>query len=464
MGNRAILAVGLELAHADVVHASFISNASLLDADVVLFRPDITHLTRSSATYRGKPRLDEDDSAAMIQACAHWQREIAQALKAGKTIVAFMCAWEEIYVDTGERRYSGTGKNRATTTVVKEFDNYKSIPLDISPTKASGQSMKLSPQCPDDIAAFWHEFKDEFEYHVVFAAPMNSPVLTRTGDRPVSAICVDDGSGGTLLLLPDIDFRSEEFTELRAKEEVWTDAAVQFAARMVSAVVSLDDARKSDGASTVEPEWALTSTYELHKEAVLREQLRTADVELEATRKKRDQIQLDLKAAGKLRRLLFEKGRPLENAILEALRGIGFNAEPFRNATSEFDVVFESAEGRLIGEVEGKDNKSINIDKLRQLSMNVHEDLQRDEVQAPAKPVLFGNGFRLVPIAERGEPFTKKCVEAATSSSTALVCTADLFVAARHLANGFDPDFAQRCRQAILSSVGRVVFPVPPIK
>jgi hypothetical protein len=57
-------------------------------------------------------------------------------------------------------------------------------------------------------------------------------------------------------------------------------------------------------------------------------------------------------------------------------------------------VVFESEEGRLIGEAEGKDNKAINVDKLRQLSMNIHEDIQREEVTTPAKGVLFGNGYR----------------------------------------------------------------------
>ncbi len=92
---------------------------------------------------------------------------------------------------------------------------------------------------------------------------------------------------------------------------------------------------------------------------------------------------------------MFEKGKLLENVIIEALRLLGFKAVPYKDSTSEFDVVFESDQGRLIGEAEGKDTKAVNIDKLRQLAMNVHEDLQREDVSSPAKPVLFGNGFRL---------------------------------------------------------------------
>jgi len=58
-------------------------------------------------------------------------------------------------------------------------------------------------------------------------------------------------------------------------------------------------------------------------------------------------------------------------------------------------------------------------DKLRQLLMTIHEDLQRESITAPAKPVLFGNGFRLHPLSERADPFTGKCYSAATTSSIA---------------------------------------------
>lgn len=143
---------------------------------------------------------------------------------------------------------------------------------------------------------------------------------------------------------------------------------------------------------------------------------------------------------------------------------MGFDAKGFENSESEFDVVFESAEGRLIGEAEGKDSKAINIEKLRQLSMNIHEDLQRESVSKPAKPVLFGNGFRLQPLSERGDPFTEKCLSAANSSNTALVSTPDLFPIVQFLLNKFDAEFAKLCRQTLVSSIGRVVFPSIPVE
>lgn len=94
--------------------------------------------------------------------------------------------------------------------------------------------------------------------------------------------------------------------------------------------------------------------------------------------------------------------------------------------------------------------------------MNVHEDLQRDGVTTLAKPVLFGNGYRLADLHERHSPFTEKCILAANSNSTALVFTPDLFAPAKYLSENADEDFAKGCREAILATTGRVLFPDPP--
>jgi len=110
-----------------------------------------------------------------------------------------------------------------------------------------------------------------------------------------------------------------------------------------------------------------------------------------------------------------------------------------------------------------KDNKAVNIEKLRQLEMNIHEDLEREEIDQPAKAVLFGNAYRLDPPNDRAATFTDKCISAAERSSTALICTPDLFLVARHLSNKKkDARFATRCRKAIFKSVGVVVFPEIP--
>jgi hypothetical protein len=465
MTTRKILTVGLELASPDTQYASFQSKMSLLDWDIVLFKPLIEDFISSySEYYQGKPSLNDSASFQLKECCEHWRREIKQAIETGKTVIMFLPTLREVYIDTGQRSYSGTGRNQRITRHVAPYNNYQAIPANLSPITATGTSMKLSPSGSESLVTYWSEFESVSQYHVILTeANVPACLVTRAGDKPVGALYRSKGSSGSLLLLPDIDFYADHFIKEKGDKQNWTPAASQFAGRMVAAIVALDKALRSSAEFTPEPAWATNARYTLGPESKFRVQLLEAERQVEIAQKHKEQVAEELKSAGAFRGLLFEKGNPLEGAIIDALRLLGFQAAPYKDSSSEFDVVFESDEGRLIGEAEGKDSKAVNIDKLRQLAMNIHEDLQREEVSSPAKPVLFGNAFRLQPIDERPDPFTEKCHAAAAASSTALVFTPDLFWLVQYLSDHADNDYARSCRQALLSATGRVTFPPPPV-
>ena len=171
----------------------------------------------------------------------------------------------------------------------------------------------------------------------------------------------------------------------------------------------------------------------------------------------------ELEVAGELRQLLFENGSFLEKAIIQALELLGFQANSYHDSTSQFDVLFSCPEGRFLGEAEGKDSKPINIDKFRQLQSNLLEELEKAvEGSVMAKGVLFGNAFRLLPLAERGDYFTQKCLTAAQQTHVALVKTTDLFKVVKYLSEYKDSGYASDCRKAIFNSNGLVQFPIPP--
>lgn len=464
MTARKILTVGLELASSDTSYAKFRSKTSLLDWDIFLFRPEISEFLHNYyETYQGKPCFNDTASFEAKDCCEHWRREIRQALETGKTAIVFLPSLYEAYVDTGGRSYSGTGRNQKTTRHVALLTNYDTLPVALGPVAANGSSMKLAARGAEVLATYWAEFEERSGYKVVLGAPdVPACVHTRAGDRPVGAMYRSKSSSGTLLLLPDLDFSPPEFTKQKGNTEVWTPAATRFAGTFLSAVVALDKALRSSSEVTPEPSWAGAMQYTLAPESALRIKLLQAERRVEQAQRRKEQFVEEISVAAMPRSLLYEKGKPLEAAIIAALKTLGFQAEPFKESDSEFDVIFTCAEGRLIGEAEGKDTKAINIDKLRQLSMNIHEDLQREDVTSPAKPVLFGNGFRLQEPTGRPHPFTEKCHSAASSSSTALVATADLFPLVQYLLAHPDPGYAFDCRAALLSTVGRVTFPSPP--
>ena len=95
--------------------------------------------------------------------------------------------------------------------------------------------------------------------------------------------------------------------------------------------------------------------------------------------------------------------------------------------------------------------------------MNILEDFDRENVSEMAKGVLFGNAHRLLPLHERKEWFTAKCIAAAKRNGIALVRVPDLFFIVRYLSTNNDPEFAVECRKAILVTHGEIVeFPKVP--
>jgi hypothetical protein len=463
--SKTILTIGLSLANSEAAYVDFQSKISLLDWDIILFKPQIGEFYRYADVFQGKPSLTDSASFQLKECSEHWRRELKQAFDAGKTIIVFLPALQQAYIDSGRRSYSGTGRNQKTTRHVDLYDNYRCLPMSLSPVPTNGSSIKLVDRGAEVLAHYWGEFGNVSSYQVLLTHEgVPASLKTRTGDQTVGALYRNKRSPGAIFLLPDIDFELQQpLVEAHDdKYEGWTTQAQQFASRMVSSIVQLDKALKSDREATPEPLWASTNNFTLESEVGLRSQLLDAELQIDTAQRLKDEIAVALQAAGALRGLLYEKGKPLEIAIIDALRILGFSAAQFKQSDSEFDVVFESSEGRLIGEAEGKDTKAVNVDKLRQLSMNIHEDLQREEIIAPAKPVLFGNGFRLKPLEERGDPFTEKCHSAAGAASTALVFTPDLFSPIQYLVRTANSEYAAKCRQTILSSTGRVVFPSPP--
>ncbi|MCT9825237.1 hypothetical protein ACM9HO_03350 [Pseudomonas sp. KHB2.9] len=466
MANKKILTIGFSLADDQIESCDFDSDISLLDWDIILFKPEIhDYLIRHESTFEGRPCLSDDQSFKLKAQSEHWRREIKAAIEHGKLVLVFLTELTPLSIATGKREYSGTGKNQKVTRIVTGYDNYQSIPLGLKPITSKGKEIKASEKNFECISSYWHEFSSLSSYKVIIEGEQAPCLLTKHGDKTVGTIYRSKNSNGALLCLPDIDFYPESFfvgEEDEANEGDWTIEAIQFSSRMIKSIISIEKSLRSAAELTPEPDWARDIKYKLDQEQIASQKLLKIERNLELIQAEKEAVIDEVKDLGRLRNLLYEKGKPLEFAILDALKIIGFEVSQFDNGESEFDAVFESKEGRLIGEAEGKDNKAINIEKLRQLAMNIHEDLEREEVSKPAKPVLFGNPYRLQPVNERPEPFTTKCISAATTSSTALVFTPDLFLIAKHLKDKRDARFAANCRKAILTSVGKVNFPALP--
>lgn len=470
--SKKILCVGFDLASDVVSQCDFSEKMSLLDWDVILFRPDIDSYVAYSASYRGhnyhngKIALSDKYSFRLKEACEHWRREITDAVKNGKTVIVHLNKPVEVFVGTGTQETSGTGRNQKVTRHVVPFSSYESFPCPSDWTITHGSEMMIVSQFKDAFASYWDSFETQSTYEVVFGDSGSSTcIVTKHGSKPVGICFYNQKDDGSLILLPDMDFSRDEFYEVDEDDEdevIYSAEAFRFGSCYITEVLGLIKALRHSSAHTPEPEWARQDYFLLQRETVLTQELLIAEAKVEKANQEKEGIEASLAEAGQLRGLLYETGKPLETCILKALRILGFEAENFTDEVSEFDAVFQSDEGRLLGEAEGKDNKAIAIGKLRQLSTNILEDLDREDVSHPAKGILFGNAYRLKPPVERTEQFTAKCVSSANTMSIGLVATTDLFRVAKYLSENEDDSFAKSCRAALVQGIGAIELPKTP--
>lgn len=466
--TKNIMTVGCRIPGGYGKYVKIGSQVSLLDADIVLFYPTLQSFSSSQSDhYRGKPSLSDAAALQVEKALQHWRKEVLDYFAAGRTLFVILPDLEEVYVDTGKRQYSGTGRNRQTTIVVRPCSNYELLPAQLFNVIASqGSTMKLHPNS-SSLRDYWQQFGAESYYRVYFekASEIRPFVVTGDGNRVVGGAFFGK-SGGTIVALPWMDFLQQQFFSHLKGNVRWTSAAKDWGRNLFEMLVALDSTMRRQSQATQLPQWVLEGQYSTETETELSQKLLRTQSDIVDLERRREDLEVELRNAGWIKALLFEQGRPLEEAVLQAMRLMGFEATNYRDSNSEFDVVLESPEGRCIGEVEGRDNKAIDIGKMRQLAMNIQEDFSREEVQALAKGVLFGNAHRLTAPPERPRAhFTEKCATAAKANGTTLVRTCDLFEVARALVDNPDAAFAAACRQAIFDAGGsEVQFPAHPAR
>lgn len=463
MARKSIISVGMELPGVDdVKKVGLNSKTSLLDYDVAIIDPSIFEFYGNCQDYQGKPCLNDTDSFHLKEHLEHWRKEILEALGAGKNIFLFLNQEETVFISTGEEKYSGTGRNRQTTRIVNPISNYYIIPVKITARNSNGSSMNIAEK-NGAIDSYWNDLGDASKFRVILEGKFKRPIVkTKTGNKIVGTRLRHVNGGGNLFLMPYINFDDPKYMFEEKNKMYWTEEACALAQKIINNLCSIDEAVRTDGNLTTAPDWVSQDKYVLPKEQKMRDELLVIEGNLERLQRQKEQCQQNIIDESVLKRLVYETGKPLEIAVRSALELIGFTASHYEDSNSEFDVIFESKEGRFLGEIEGKDSKAINLDKIRQLKTNIDEDFGREDVSEPAKGVLIGNACRLTDPDERGDFFTDKCVTTAQRSEIALIRTDHLFEVAKYLSNKSDKRYAVACRKAILSAVGQVEFPDLP--
>lgn len=427
---------------------SYFSGESLRDYDIAVIDPELPSLQRIFFTGGGSC-IDIDSSAELKTAMSHWAEEIRSALHAGKTVFFLLGEIEKDQIATGSQ-LQGKSRNYSTEALT----NYQILPIRLPIKNSKGRHLKAINSGFQSYLSALGEFT---RYSVVFLEKVGDPIFAAKDGSAVGAVITIPAATGHLVLIPYLNF--QEFDSQNSTR--WSNKAVQLSKAIVGQMFAIDKFLRGRSSGTPAPDWLEKKKFPraVHYADQRISQIQGEIASLEARRSEEHDRKKNLQAFS---RLLYENGKSLEAAIEDGLRVLGFTVENFRKGDFEIDHIIVGASGkRMIGESEGKDSSAIDISKFRQLESNINEDFEREEVELPAKGVLFGNGYRLSDPVDRPDEFTAKCMTNAKRLGTALVKTSDLYEAVIYaLDNPEDESFRTQCQQAIEGANGAlVVFP-----
>ena len=436
----------------DSTRSSFASDLSVFDYDVVIWDP-----ARSLDNYgwfdryRGLPSLNETQSVRLRADISRRNKEFRDFILSGRTLVVVSRPAVECYFDTGERSFSGTGRNRVTTTHVSKLTLQSVIPYpELKFETARGDRIELKGDGP--IQKLLRKYKSHLSYHAVLGNPKGAVIANVAGTARALATIETVKSGGSLIIIPPVDLADhsvkndgqdyENDDDDYEPGEQYLDSAVEFEEDLILAIQSLSGSKE-----IARPAWA-TRFATAHQQE-LRTNISKQQQAVEEARAMLAEAQQASDEADGRDQLFVGSGRALElevRNVLEALGGEVAEPEPGRD---DWRVTFP--EGKAVVEVKGV-SKSAAEKHAAQLEKWVASSYE--ETGELHKGLLIVNTWRETPLDERTEQdFPDQMINYSTSRQHALLTGLQLFVIRQQVEAG--EVTAETWRKTLLETVGR---------
>jgi hypothetical protein len=433
------------------------SFSTISDVDIAIMSTSLDSTNYSTLegsydkTHLGKDLYNKSSSNLILEHCEHWKNEIDCFLKRGGTLFIILTEKVDFYIHNSKNQI---GREYFS------WSNYDFIPdWGITYTTLSGT--KMIPK-NNLIRELYSSFEDLFRFNVSLSSNLLAPLLSTKNDLRILGGILPNYKG-RIIFIPEINFDFSGFLKEDIEEgdeyDDYTDEAKKWADILIRYLIEIHNVINKNQEATPKPSWI--ENFELENAKRTKEKIIALTEKIDKDSEKLEHLNSLLEEQEVIKSLLYETGKPLENAVIHALKIMGYKAKNYRDKDVEFDQIIVSPEGdRFIGECEGKDHKDIDISKIRQLLDNINADFERDSVKEKACGLLFGNPQRLLDPDDRNLDFTEKCKKSAERDRIGLVLTSDLYKICKIIVETNDKEYAKKCRCAILEQLGSIIkFP-----
>jgi hypothetical protein len=412
------------------------SDNSLLDGDIIIIDPliydQILLLKETNGIYYNN-NID--------RIFVHRKNEIKTLLKRGKIIIVFFRPAHIFNFKTGHGAYSSIGTYDFLPIDLRFFYNFI--------VNATGSIIKNNSK--DYLSNLYNTYKEDLKYEVYledeFEKENYNPHISilfkdfilrnKTGNVVGFALNINNGK---IFFIPYIN-------------EYKTPG------KLINTVINFCRPLFEEDIKTPEPKWSKNEIYSLPGENEIINKISELEDKKKTLEEEIGRYILQQKEITDLGKLLYEKGKQLEMVTRKAFEKLGFTVSAYNEGDMEHDIILESEEGRIIGEIEGKDKNMLHIEKLDQLSRVIDEDFKNN--QEMANGILIGNAFRHKDPQERKNIFSDKVRVSAKRKNIALLSTIELFYAVKNILSSSDSDneeLKKKYREQIFNSMGKEVF------
>lgn len=399
---------GLDFKNIDLIDLN--ENYSLYDYDIVLL--DLNRITvgyEKGAPFNGKPRLANRDSFEFISDFERVKKELEEFLQMGKTIYVNLPQIPIINIFSGEKRYSGTGKNTRETHIVVPVDLLALLPIDMTTTTSVGGRIEYTTK--NAYENLYSINKMNYLYHVYFESKEigeRIATIPQTEKRVSESFSVGKGR----LIIYPFNFDDTNCSSQNEYRKMINE--------FLHVIDDLEEELKINISEFQLPEW--TNKYYILNEKEKINELGNIEKQLEELELKREEIIADLLKLQTYKLMFTSTGKELECIVYKVLHELGFKNNPVEH--NRADGIFEFQENDIVTEIKGVKGSSAEKHGA-QLEKWVSEFYEKENRQA--KGILIVNGFREKDLKLRSEDtFPNQMLDYCTKREHCLVSTSQI--------------------------------------
>jgi hypothetical protein len=433
-----IASMGCSFQNNDITEVPFRSNTSLLDFDLLLWDPtelfDLYSRDWQNPTYGGYKCLSNDESVHFADELNRRRTEMIDLLGSGRPLVIFIPTPKAIYHWSGEKKYSGTGKNQKTINIVNQFVLNDAIPYtEIETVAAEGDYIEF--QGNPVFKIYWDRMKEDHYYSAYFKTNVGEPFLFIKGTQKSVGTYIKTKKS-FILFLPSIN-------PVRNTKKESREVSKKFIESLLDLIKKL---QMEQGDFNL-PSWS--DQYQLPEEKsqidILSEKERELEVLIDLISKEKEKL-------NKLKeyKLLFSgTGRSLELVVKRVFEEIGFTVKDGKPGRD--DLILDYKGKIAVAEIKGL-TKSASEKNAAQLEKWVMEYLTENSIHP--KGFLIINSYNNLPLKDRDkEDFPHQMLQFSEHREHCLITTIQLL--GLFLKVKEDPDQKDSLINELFNTVGK---------